>query len=284
MERNGYPEETYYTFSYSPVPNDEGDSGGILCANTNDTARIMSERQLSLLRDLAAATAEARTTQEVCQLSARSLATNTRDLPFALIYLLEAGQQRLVLAGTSQLEGGHPAAPDVVALSNEAVGPFTEAMQSGAPLLVPNLASTFANLPTGAWDRPPTQAVVLPIAASGQQGCTGVLVAGLNPYRLYDDAYQQFLGLVAGQLSSAIGSVQAYESERARAEALAELDLAKTTFFSNVSHELRTPLTLLIGPLEDGLADSAQPLPAAQRERQEVALRNAGRLLRLVNA
>ena len=28
MERNGYPEETYYTFSYSPVPNDQGGTGG----------------------------------------------------------------------------------------------------------------------------------------------------------------------------------------------------------------------------------------------------------------
>ena len=54
MERNGYPEETYYTFSYSPIPNDDGTVGGIFCANSDDTQRVIGERQLALLRDLAA--------------------------------------------------------------------------------------------------------------------------------------------------------------------------------------------------------------------------------------
>jgi hypothetical protein len=71
MERNGYPEETYYTFSYSPVPNDQGGTGGIFCANIDDTQRVIGERQLALLRELAAKTADARTTQEACRLSAR---------------------------------------------------------------------------------------------------------------------------------------------------------------------------------------------------------------------
>jgi hypothetical protein len=66
MERNGYPEETHYTFSYSPVPNDEGGTGGIFCANTDDTERIIGERQLGLLRELAARTADARTVTEAC--------------------------------------------------------------------------------------------------------------------------------------------------------------------------------------------------------------------------
>ena len=83
--------------------------------------------------------------------------------------------------------------------------------------------------------------------------------------------------------ATALANARAYEEERQRAEALAELDRAKTAFFSNVSHEFRTPLTLLVGPLEDGLADTATPLPPVHRERQEVAHRNALRLLRLVN-
>jgi PAS domain-containing protein len=63
MERNGYPEETYYTFSYSPIPDDDGSAGGIICANTDDTQRVIGERQLSLLRQLAAEAAQARTWQ-----------------------------------------------------------------------------------------------------------------------------------------------------------------------------------------------------------------------------
>ena len=89
MERNGYPEETYYTFSYSPVPNDDGSVGGIICANSDDTRRVIGERQLALLRELAASTANARTSQEVCDRSADALATNARDIPFAMIYMAD---------------------------------------------------------------------------------------------------------------------------------------------------------------------------------------------------
>lgn len=71
------------------------------------------------------------------------------------------------------------------------------------------------------------------------------------------------------------------EQERQRAESLAELDRAKTLFFSNISHEFRTPLTLLLNPLQDVLSDRA--LPTLHRERLELAQRNSLRLLKLVN-
>ena len=77
MERNGYPEETYYTFSYSPIPNDDGSVGGIICANSDDTQRVIGERQLALLRDLAADTADARNWQEACERSAAALGSES---------------------------------------------------------------------------------------------------------------------------------------------------------------------------------------------------------------
>ncbi len=123
----------------------------------------------------------------------------------------------------------------------------------------------------------------LAIGSSSPDAQAGRLIVGLNPRRPFDDQYRAFLDLVADQLGTALANARAYEQERQRAEALAALDRAKTTFFSNVSHEFRTPLTLLVGPLEDGLADTGTPLAPVHRERQEVAHRNALRLLRLVN-
>jgi len=281
MERNGYPEETYYTFSYSPVPNDEGGAGGILCANTDDTRRIIGERQLALLRELAAATGDARSTDDACRMAARSLLSNPRDLPFALIYVQEPDTERFVLAGAAGVAPGHPVAPESVTLEEPGPWPLTEASREGATRVIDGL-DRLLNLPSGAWDLPPTKAVAIPLPASGETGRAGVLVAGLNRYRLLDEDYRGFLGLLAGQISAAIANAHAYEEERHRAEALAELDRAKTVFFSNVSHEFRTPLTLLLGPLEDLLAAPADLPPEAVLQ-LDVAHRNALRLLKLVN-
>src|SRR6185312_3474312 len=107
-------------------------------------------------------------------------------------------------------------------------------------------------------------------------------VAGLSPRRACDDAYRTFLDLVAGRIATAVANARAYEEERERAEALAELDRAKTAFFSNVSHEFRTPLTLLLGPLEELLGRTEKIAPEL-RPALEVAHRNALRLLKLVN-
>ncbi|HEX7833590.1 MAG TPA: ATP-binding protein, partial [Thermoanaerobaculia bacterium] len=150
-------------------------------------------------------------------------------------------------------------------------------------MLIENLGAKFGDLPTGTWERPPHQAVAVPIAPSGTSGRAGVLIVGLNPYRIYDASYSRFVELIASQLAASIGNAQAYEDERSRAEALAQLDRAKTAFFSNVSHEFRTPLTLMLGPLEDVLAKTDDQLDAENRDLLTVVHRNGQRLLKLVN-
>ena len=136
-------------------------------------------------------------------------------------------------------------------------------------------------MPGGPWPEASETAVVLPIAAPGHTKPTGFLVVGFSPRRVVDTDYRSFLDLIAGHIGTAIANARAYQEERRRAEALAEIDRAKTAFFSNVSHEFRTPLTLMLGPLEDALATS--DLPAAVYERLDVAHRNSIRLLKLVN-
>jgi PAS domain S-box-containing protein len=285
MERNGYPEETYYTFSYSPIPTDDGTAGGIFCANTDDTQRVIGERQLTLLRELATATSEARTWQQACARAAQALATNPRDLPFAMIYRAEPGSRTASLISTMGIAKDHPAAAATLSLDSVDPWPIGEVLQSHAPRVVGGLADKFkGEMPSGAWEVPASSAVVLPIAASGETGRPGFVIVGLNPFRLFDEGYAGFLDLVAGQITSAIANAEAYEEERRRAEALAEIDRAKTAFFSNVSHEFRTPLTLMLSPLEEALAKPDDELRPANRELVSVAHRNGVRLLKLVNS
>lgn len=283
MERNGYPEETYYTFSYSPIANDDGSPGGIICANTDDTQRVIGERQLVLLRELAARTAEARTWNEACQASADALATNSRDMPFAMIYSLGADDTAATLVGVAGIARGHAAAPETLEPGEDRGWPIAEALRSQTSSVLADLRATFgSDLPRGAGQRAPASGAVFPIGASASGGRTAALIVGLNPFRLFDDAYRGFLSLVAGQIGAAMANAEAYAQQRQRAEALAELDRAKTQFFSNVSHEFRTPLTLMLGPLEDALNDDTK-MSDIQRGRLVVAHRNSLRLLRLVN-
>ena len=235
VERYGFPEETYFDVSYDPVRVESGEVGGVYCIVTETTERVVGERRLALLKDLAERNATARTTRDACVLATETLAAKPQDIVFALAYL------------DDELQCGTPGAEEQLAGST------------------------------------PERVRELSLSSSGSDAQSGRLVVGLNPRRPFDDHYQGFLNLVADQLRSGLANARAYEQARERAEALAELDRAKTTFFSNVSHELRTPLTLLVGPLEDGLADTMAPLPPVHRQRQEVAHRNALRLLRLVN-
>ncbi len=285
MERHGYPEETYYTFSYSPIPTDDGVAGGIFCANTDDTQRVMSERQLALLRELATATSEARTWRQACERAAQALASNPRDLTFALIYMAEPGSRTAALAGTAGIGRDHLAAAATLSLEEAGLWSAEEVMRTHQPCIVKNLTDRVeGGMPGGAWDVPAGSAIVLPIVPSGEKGRSGLLVVGLNPFRRLDEGYAGFLDLVAGQLASAIANAEAYEEERRRAEALAEIDRAKTAFFSNVSHEFRTPLTLMLGPLEEVLVKPDNEVLAVNRDLVSLAHRNGVRLLKLVNS
>jgi signal transduction histidine kinase/CheY-like chemotaxis protein len=204
------------------------------------------------------------TPEQACQAAAAVLAGLREDVPFALLYLLDDIGAEARLAGAAGLEPGEALAPKSVLLRRkETIWPFGDAWT----------AELEVQLPAGG------RALTLPLRRISTNEPYGFLVGALT-----QPDNRDFLRLAAGHAARAIRAARGLQREQQRADALAELDRAKTAFFSNVSHELRTPLTLMLGPIEDGLADEAQPLSPRQRERQQLARRNGLRLQRLVNS
>ena len=284
MSRGDHLEETYYSFSYSPIRDESGNVGGLFCPSAEVTSKVLNARRLRTLSELAAAAFVERNVESACASAAQTLARNPDDVPFALLYLFDANGHELRLQANTRVSAG----------ARERVFPpggnrdkgdgedahTIDAVTSGHPRLIS--VAGIDELPRGPAQQKVSEAVMLPVRSRAEDSAIGILVAGINPTRKLDDEYRTFFELVAGHVATAIANAGSYEEERKRAQALAELDKAKTLFFSNVSHEFRTPLTLMLGPIESALA--RQGHSAEERREFELLQRNAIRLLKLVNA
>jgi len=214
LERRGFPEETYHTFSYSPLIDDDGQVSGLFCAVSEGTDRVIAERRMETLRELAADLSAVDTTRAVLRVVEQRLGANRSDLPFTLTFEFRDGGQTKLIAATGGI-GAHPAATD-------------PALWQAQRILDGELAAQIdlrplCNLPTGAWSLPPTLGLAVPLPSPGRDQPAGMLVVGVNPHRTLDEDYAGFAQLLAGQIAAGLSSASAYESERARAEGLAEV-------------------------------------------------------------
>ena len=277
LDRHGFTEECYFIFSYSPIRQEQGEVGGVLVTVTETTERVLGSRRLKTLQDLADRTRNTDSPEDACAVAAAVLRENTADIPFAAIYLLEADGHHARLAGASNVALETPAAAPRVA-GAASPWPLQRVASQGRAEVIALDADLKAAVRAG--DAEPACALVLPVTPQGAESTSAVLVAGVSPRLMLDEAYRSFLALVADHIGTAIAGARALQEAHARARALAELDRAKTVFFGNVSHEFRTPLTLMLGPTEAALRSPDQALRGTDLQ---VVHRNELRLLKLVN-
>lgn len=284
VNRNNFVEETHFTIAYSPVPDSSSINGigGVLATVNEITEEIIGKRQMEMLRKLGKGISSTSSVSEVYAQTAMVLGENNFDVPFAFIYRIDAGS-KACLDAIAGIPTDHPDLPAEIDLTqdNALWGDLIRAAKEGA-LIVAENEQIKSQVPMGAWDSPPTQFAYVPIRQARRGAPIAIVTLALNPYRKFDESYSNFLQLIADQISSGVTSISAYEKEKQRAEALAELDKAKTIFFGNVSHEFRTPLTLMLGPLDDLLAQKQVEI-AADREVVSLIHRNGLRLQKLVN-
>ena len=288
VNRHGYVEETHFTVAYSPVPDENAPRGigGVLATVHEITEKMVGERRIVLLRDLGGpSVVERQSAEAACAAAAMVLAKDPQDVPFALLYLFDPDGRRARLAGAAGVEPGRAISPPVIDLDQAVAGyewSLDMAVREESLQVIGDLEARFDEVPPGPWSDAPRVAAALPIPSNKAHRPAGLLIAGISSRLAINEQYVGFLELLTAQIATAVVNARAFEEEKRRAEALAELDRAKTTFFSNVSHEFRTPLTLMLGPTADLLR--AGHLDPADREHVELIHRNALRLQKLVNS
>jgi signal transduction histidine kinase len=281
LNRNGFLEETCFTFSLSPVTDESGRVGGVFNPAIEMTSQMLSERRARTLRELPARTAKATTSAEAYALAIEVLEGASLDVPFVLLYELDPGGHVARLAGEAGVAAGTAISPEVVPLHGEgSPWPIGEIARARASREVDIAERLFAGQHVGPYPEAPRTAIMAPITQPGSEVPSAVIVMGVSARLHLSEPYRTFYDMVAAIVAAALVNARAHEEARRKVEALAAIDRTKTDFFSNVSHEFRTPLTLILGPLDDALSRSA----AIEGESLKALHRNAVRLLRLVNS
>jgi PAS domain S-box-containing protein len=286
IKRHNFTEETHFTIAYSPVPDETVPNriGGVLATVTEITDKVVGERRVTILKDVVINAAEAKTAEEACKLAASTISEHPNDITFSLFYLIDESGRKLILQASTGVECGTPFSPSQFDLDHDKEDrlPFSEVLSKGKMLTIENIDSGLNN--GSSWvssTDPSSTAVVIPIPSGRPHHFAGIMVAGVSPRLPFKESYRNFLELLTTQVATAITNARAFDEERKRAEALAEIDKAKTAFFSNISHEFRTPLTLMLAPIEEALQDP-NTIPE-NRKRLDLVHRNALRMQKLVN-
>ncbi|KAM0750815.1 hypothetical protein T439DRAFT_356557 [Meredithblackwellia eburnea MCA 4105] len=275
--RNGLLQESFHTYAFTPIRNEDGKCQGVTCISFETTAEVVTDRRMATVQDLVQKSSAARTVDEFCTSTLECLASNPYDLPFVSLYTTELVDVKvtkrkgwavpeqsvgrvavkLTCRGSVGVPEDHPfhISEAQVELSQNTDSdstsrtptttfswPFEQACRQTEPILLDQeeIDVYTSTLPPRAWGTNPRQVVVYPVWIDGERTFpSAVLVFGVNPRTRYGPEIRTFLEVVTHHLGIGLLAVMNAEADSKRAAELLQLDRAKTNFFSSTSHELR---------------------------------------------
>lgn len=217
-------EEAHFAVAYSPVPDATAPNGigGVIAVVHEISQSIISERRASILHELSSQAVKGKSPEAVCQGMAETVGRHAKDVPFALLYLLDTDGRRAQLCGAAGIDQADAFAPDVIALEGaiapDGSWPLIEALSRKDQVVVPELAKRFTAVPAGPWSDPPHTAVVVPIRSSQDSEIAGLLVVGVSARLALDERYQMFVEQMALQIAWALTEIRLHDEERRRAD------------------------------------------------------------------
>ena len=206
VRRHGFPEESHFTVAYSPVPDETSPRGigGVLATVHEITEKVIGERRVKILSELGARVSAARTDEQSCVQAIRILSQYPKDVPFALLYLLDEATRELRLVSTTGIPddlAGPPAIP-LDAPIDGVVWPLARAIETE----VTQLRENVSGLPPGPWPDPPDSVAAVPIKSNIAGRPAGALVVGISACIRLDARYWSFLELVGSQVATAVAN------------------------------------------------------------------------------
>ena len=247
LTRHGFIEEAYFTFTFSPLRDDDGAIAGILQPVVETTRAVLARRRAETLRRLAPTPHAANVIADALA----ALAADDKDLPFVLLYR-RGGDGALAL-------GGGRGVGDGAALATPP--PIVRAvLDDGRPREL-DAEALLGRPHAGPWPEPTRRALVLPIRRSPSDRPSGVFVFGLSPRLPLDDHYRQFLEAVARELAASFDAEEATGAQTAllsrERSARAEADAQRARLHS-IFMQAPTGITILRG--RDYVVELANPV------------------------
>lgn len=220
INRRGYLEEFYCTYSYTPIVNEYDAIEGVLITVPETSTRVIAERRLHTLQRLGLSTRRARHSEETLRVAAEVIAENPYDVPFASLYLCDEDGEQAKLCAVANIETGAPLSPEVLRADSDSPLAHFVTREPRPLLQFIDVTAAMQPLPLGAWQIPAQQLAVLSLVSPDTRAPRAVVVAGISPHKRLDDDHITFFRMLADQVMRALGEAFAHQQEDDRIKAL----------------------------------------------------------------